>query len=133
MLFSPCPIILLDSSSIAFYPSSQAKGAHWNTTSARVFLVPILEGPARTWFGASGWQQDGSEIQLRSELENSRIEGGCNCPEVVCDFSECRTLWVLIKAGRIAHLTELCVIPCVEAFRTEFQPAAAVVECKALE
>ena len=54
-------------------------------------------------------------------------------PEVVGDFSECWTQWVLIKAGTVAHLTELRVIPGIEAFRAEFQPAAAVVEGKALE
>jgi len=62
-----------------------------------------------------------SEVYLRSQLEDSRIEGRSDLAEVG-------------RTETVADLVELRVVPRVEAFRAEFEAAAAsFVEHKALE
>src|SRR5258708_6020796 len=80
--------------------------------------------PAPIIFYVSGSDRDRSgqsEIQLRPELEDSRIEGRSYLAEVA-------------GAKTVADLVKLRVVPGIEAFRAEFEPAAAsFVEHEALE
>src|SRR5450631_2129394 len=62
-----------------------------------------------------------SEVKLRPQLEDSWIEGGSD-------------LAVVARAEAVADLVELGVVPRIEAFRAEFEPAApSFIEYETLE
>ena len=94
-----------------------ARANHWARETER--KTARLHG---SLCSRAGWQvYERSEIQLGSKLKDSWIEGTCHLAKIA--RSEC-----------IADLVELSVVPRVEAFRAEFEPAAtSFVEHKALE
>ena len=68
-----------------------------------------------------------SVIELDGELEGSRIVSGGHRAEVVVDDPS------ITKAGKVAHIVELRVIPSIETLSTKLKTHPAVVEDKILE